>query len=84
MLALNPGSFTSSDGRSSGTQNDNLSLLYSVYKILEKNSKSNIGMNTTANKLFHVSNLIGLDMLNLEFVHLKKLAKIQFLKNGKT
>ena len=41
-------------------------------------------MNTTANKLFHVNNLIGLDMLNLKFVHFKKLAKIQFLKYRKT
>ena len=41
-------------------------------------------MNTTANKLYHVNNLIGLDMLNLKFVHFKKLAKLQFLKNGKT
>ena len=49
-----------------------------------KNSRSKIGMNTTANKLFHVSNLISLDMLNLNFVHFKKLAKILFLKNGKT
>ena len=37
-----------------------------------------IGMNTTANKLYHVTNIIGLDQLNLEFVHYKKLAKIQF------
>ena len=41
-------------------------------------------MNTTANKLYHLNNLIGLDMLNLNFVHYKKLIKIQFLKNGKT
>ena len=27
---------------------------------------------------------IGLDMLNFDFVHFKKLAKIQFLKNGST
>ena len=41
-------------------------------------------MNTTANKLYHENNLISLDMLNLKFVHYKKLAKLQFLKNGKT
>ena len=43
-----------------------------------------IGMNTTANKFSHLNNLIGLDMLNLGFVHFKKLAKFQFLKNGST
>ena len=51
---------------------------------IHKNNNVKIGMNTVANKLYHVSNLIGLDMLNLGFVHFKKLAKIQFLKNGKT
>ena len=35
-------------------------------------------MNTTANKLYHLNNLIGLNMLNFNFVHFKKLAKIQF------
>ena len=43
-----------------------------------------IGMNTTANKLYHLNNLVSLDMLNLKFVHYKKIIKIQFLKNGKT
>ena len=43
-----------------------------------------IGMNTTANKFFSLSNMISLSMLNLTFVHFKKLAKIQFLKYGKT
>ena len=43
-----------------------------------------IGMNTTANKLYHVTNLIGLDLLNLEFAYYKKIVKIQFLKFGKT
>ena len=43
-----------------------------------------IGMNTTANKLYHLNNLIGLDLLNLKFVHYEKLMKIQFLKYGKT
>ena len=49
-----------------------------------RNNKSKIGMNTTANKFYHINNLIGLDMLNKNFVHFKKLAKIQFLKNGTT
>ena len=43
-----------------------------------------IGLNTTANKLFPLNNLIALDRLNLNFAHYKKLAKIQFLKNGNT
>ena len=41
-------------------------------------------MNTSANKLYHLINLISLDMLNLGFVHFKKLLKIQFLKNVST
>ena len=41
-------------------------------------------MNTTANKFYHILKLIGLDLLNLKFVHFKKIAKIQFLKYGKT
>ena len=43
-----------------------------------------IGMNTTANKFFTISNVISLGMLNLNFVYFKKLAKIQFLKYDKT
>ena len=43
-----------------------------------------IGMNTTANKFYHINKLISLDMLNLKFVHFKKLAKFQFLKYGQT
>ena len=43
-----------------------------------------IGLNTTANKLFPLNNMIGLDRLNLNFIHYKKLAKLQFLKNGNT
>ena len=43
-----------------------------------------IGMNTLSKKFYHVSRMIGLDLLNLSFVHFKKIMKIQFLKNGKT
>ena len=50
--------------------------------IREFNGK--IGMNMMANKFYHITNLIGLDMLNLKFAHFKKLAKIKFLKFGKT
>ena len=49
-----------------------------------RSNRFKIGMNTTANKFFSLSNLISLSMLNLTFVHFKKLAKIQFLKYGKT
>ena len=49
-----------------------------------RNFSSKIGMNTTANKFYHVSKLIGLDLLNLKFVHYKQIMKIQFLKYGKT
>ena len=51
---------------------------------LFRNNVYKIGMNTSANKFYHISKLIGLDKLNLTFVHYKKLMKIQFLKNGKT
>ena len=43
-----------------------------------------IGMNTTANKFYYISKLIGLDSLNLKFVHYKMKAKIQILEYGKT
>ena len=55
-------------------------LTFEIYR----NNKNKIGMNTTANKLYPISKLIGLDALNLGFVHFKKLMKFQFLKNGKT
>ena len=37
-------------------------------------------MNTTVNKLYHLNKQIGLEVINLGFVHFKKLMKIQFLK----
>ena len=49
-----------------------------------RNNNYKIGMNTTTNKFFSISDMISLDMLNLNFVHFKKLAKIRFLKFGKT
>ena len=49
-----------------------------------RNNNSKIGMNTQANKFYYISKLIGLDKLNLNFVHFKKMMKIQFLKYGKT
>ena len=55
-------------------------LTFEVYR----NNKNKIGLNTTVNKLYLISELIGLDALNLKFVHFKKLMKTQFLKNGKT
>ena len=53
------------------------------FSILRTN-KRKIGLNTTANKLYHISNLVGLERLNLSFVHFRRLSKIQFLKYGKT
>ena len=41
-------------------------------------------MNTTANKLYHLNNKIDLNTLNLNFVHFKKVAKLQFLKRQYT
>ena len=49
-----------------------------------RNSNCKIGFNTTANKFFRLNGVSGLDLLNLKGVHFKKIAKIQFLKNGKT
>ena len=51
---------------------------------LFRNNAYKIGMNPSANKFYHINKLIGLDKLNLSFVHFKKLMKIQLLKNGKT
>jgi hypothetical protein len=49
-----------------------------------RNNTGKIGMNTTANKLYPLNHLIGLNMLNLGNIHYEKLIKIQFLKNGNT
>ena len=51
---------------------------------ITRDNRGKIGMNTFSNKFYHVSKLIGLDTLNLTFVHFKKIMKVQFLKNGKT
>ena len=51
---------------------------------LYRTNKSRIGMNTAANKFYHINKLIALDTFNLGFVHYKKLMKIQFMKNGNT
>ena len=53
------------------------------FQILRK-FQSKIGINETTNKIYYLNNSISLDMLSLTFVHLKKLAKIQFLKYEKT
>ena len=49
-----------------------------------RSNPSKIGINTLSNKFHQISKQISLDALNLNFVHYKKLMKIQFLKNGKT
>ena len=41
-------------------------------------------MNSFSNKFYHISKLISLNNLNLNFIHFKRVMKIQFLKNGKT
>ena len=51
---------------------------------LYRDNALKIGMNTTANKFYHINKQIGLDTLNMNFVHFKKLMKLQFLKNGNT
>ena len=51
---------------------------------IERNNVFKIGMNTTSNKLSSLSKMVSLEMLNLPYLHFKKLAKTQFLKYGKT
>ena len=51
------------------------------FEIIRKfNNK--IGMNIQANKFYYINSEISLDMLNMSFVHYKKLCKIQYLKYG--
>ena len=49
-----------------------------------RNNFLKIGLNTTSNKLSHLSNLISLEHLNLSKPQFKKIAKLLFLKYGKT
>ena len=49
-----------------------------------RSNRSKIGMNAIKNKFYHITKLIGLDLINLSFVHFKRMMKIQFLKNGAT
>ena len=42
--------------------------LFDVYR----NNNIKIGMNTAANKFYHINKLVGLDKLNMAFVHYKK------------
>ena len=49
-----------------------------------RNNKLKVGLNMPTNKLYCISDMVSYDMLNLGFTHFKKLAKIQFLKFGKT
>ena len=42
------------------------------------------GMNTQANKFYHIIKMVSLDRLNLNYAHFKKIMKLQFLKYGKT
>ena len=49
-----------------------------------RNNVTKIGMNTMSNKFYQLNKQIGLDLLNLGFVHFKKTMKIQYLKFGST
>ena len=55
-------------------------ILFQIFR----NSNTKIGLNTTANKFFYLNKMIGLEHLNLSFIQFKRLAKIVFLKYGKT
>ena len=52
--------------------------------IIFRNNSTRIGMNTTSNKFYQLTNKITLNSLGLTFAHYKKLMKIQFLKFGNT
>ena len=54
-----------------------------LFRIFKTNNYR-IGMNTTANKLFYLNDQITLDSISYDFVHFKKIMKVQFLKYGKT
>ena len=64
------------------TTNWTLCILIMSYNFIKNNSLK-IGMNS-ANKLYQLSNLISFEQLNRTFYQYKILAKIQFLKYGKT
>ena len=49
-----------------------------------KNNHRKIGLNTTANKLYHLNNSIGLVHFNLTLKNFKKQMKIKSMTNGKT
>ena len=44
---------------------------------IHRDFNGKIGRNNTANKVYPLNGLIGLDLLNLGFVHCKKVMKIQ-------
>ena len=54
-----------------------------LFKIFRNNS-TKIGMNTSSNKFYQLTDRVMLSILALNFIHFKKLMKIQFLKYGKT
>ena len=54
-----------------------------TFDILWQNNNK-IGMNTQANKFYHITKMIGLDKLYLSFVHYKKIMKTYFFQYGKT
>ena len=51
---------------------------------IQRKVKHKIGMNIMANKFYHINDEISFEMLNKNYVHYKKLCKIQYLKYGKT
>ena len=52
------------------------------FKIL-RNHNYKIGLNTTANKMYHLNDLVSFDLLNLKFVHYKKLLNYSSLSMAK-
>ena len=54
-----------------------------LFRIFKTNNYK-IGLNTTANKLFCLNDLIMLDSISYDFIHYKRIMKVQFFKYGKT
>ena len=52
--------------------------------LIFRDNSTKIGMNTTSNKFYQLTNKITLNSLAVTYVHYKKLMKVQSLKYGKT
>ena len=51
---------------------------------VQRKFNQKVGMNIPINKFYYINDEIGFDMLNLSYVHYKRLCKFQYLKYGNT